>query len=64
MTLRCPCCDVELVADVALAAAPTEPTRAERIAQLNELDPEACGRRWALEEERRTLAQLEAERDR
>lgn len=60
MNLRCPCCDVELT--VALTTA--EPTRAERAAMLNEIDPEACGRRWALDEERRTLAQLEAERDR
>lgn len=58
MNLRCPCCDVALT----VAPTATEPTRAERAAMLDELDPEACGRRWALEEERRTLAQLEAER--
>jgi hypothetical protein len=62
VTLRCPCCDAELTAYVVLGPTP-EPTRAERIAMTNELDPEACGRRWALQEEQRTLARLEAERD-
>lgn len=61
MTERCPNCDVELTLTL---APPTEPTRAERIAMLNELDPEARGRAWAQEEDRRTLAQLEAERGR
>jgi hypothetical protein len=63
VNLRCPCCDVELTVVAAVLAVAPAPTRSERIAQLNELDPEACGRRWALEEEQRTLARLEAERD-
>jgi hypothetical protein len=65
VTLRCPCCDAELtVVAAVLAVAPVEPTRAERIAQVNEADPEACGRRWALEHERQLLAELEEERRR
>jgi hypothetical protein len=63
--LRCPSCHVALVHEVVLAVAPAPtPSRAERIAIANEVDPEACGRRWALDVEREQLAELEDEQRR
>jgi hypothetical protein len=65
MTLRCPSCHVPLVYEVVLGVAPAPtPTRAERIALADELDSEACGRRWALDVEREQLAELEDEQRR
>lgn len=61
--MRCPACHSELIAEVVLGVA-TAPTRAERIAVANEADPEACGRRWALDLEQRQLAELEDEQRR
>jgi hypothetical protein len=65
VTLRCPACHTALVYEVVLGVSPPPtPTRAEQIARTNEADPEACGRRWALDVEQRQLAELEAEQRR